>query len=211
MPLAAIGREICRMTSQRVAPRARGAFLKGHRGRLERGAGQRRDGGQDHDGQDKGGGQKAGAGGRRGEEGNPAQMRVEPVAQRRRDRDDDVDAPQAVDDAGNGGEEFHQEFEDVPHFQGQIILRQEDGDGHTQRRGDQQGQHRADQRAVDQRKRAVAVIDRVPLRSDDETEPILPDRRKRRIADLQRNPGQQRDRPPTRDEGGPGENDIKDF
>ncbi len=129
-------------------------------------AGQRRDDGQDHDGENDAGGQQAYSEVRAQEEACPAEGLDEEGAENvAHDRDEYKDSPEAVDHAGDGGEEFGEEGDG-----GAQGLRAEFGDEHSysQRKGNCQdkGEERGYQCSVDKRKSAEVARDGVPSLTD---------------------------------------------
>src|SRR5665213_4392991 len=126
-------------------------------------AGERRDDGQNHDGQNDSGGKIAEAGGVVvAEEAGPAegvnQQRIDMFTEQGHEHED---GPEAIDDAGNGGQQLGKKSQRSAQGAG-AHFRKEDGQADGERDGHKEGQKRRDQRAVNERARAELFIHRVP-------------------------------------------------
>ena len=86
-------------------------------------------------------------------------------------------APDAVDDAGDAGQQLDGDA-DRPAQHHRAELGQEERDHQADRHGDQHGDGRGDQRAVDRRQRAEALGDRVPRFVEQEGEAEGAERRR---------------------------------
>ena len=125
----------------------------------------RGDDGQDHDGENDAGGEIAKSGGIVvGEEARPAERlnehRIHVLAQQ---GNEDEDSPQAIDDAGNGGQQLGKKGQRAAQKAG-AHFGEEDGDADGQRHRHQQRQERGNQRAIDERQGAEVAVDRIPIR-----------------------------------------------
>src|SRR5208283_2447126 len=80
------------------------------------------DGGQNHDGQYDDRGQHAGAAEVGAEQREPAHLQVQPIAGRADQRYNHENAPQAIDDAGDGSQEFDQIREQILDLLGQLAI-----------------------------------------------------------------------------------------
>ena len=98
------------------------------------------------------------------EEAGPAerldQERIHILAQQRHQH---KDRPQAINDAGNGGQQFGEKGQ-RPAQKAGAHFGEEDGDADGQRNRQQQRQKRGNQRAVDERQGAEVAVDRIPVR-----------------------------------------------
>ena len=83
------------------------------------------------------------------------------------DRHQDEDRPEAVDDAGNGGQQLGQERDRRAQRTG-AKLGEEDGHAQRQRNRHAQGKQRGRQRAEDEGQRAEVARDRVPRLTGEE-------------------------------------------
>ena len=109
------------------------------------------------------------------------QERLQGALQERRKHEQ---APDAVDDAGNAGEQFDSDA-DRPAQPQRTNFGQEHGDEEAKRHRNDHGDQRCHDRAVDRRQRAKILRDRVPALGDKKSETKFFQRR--RGADDQRN------------------------
>src|SRR5581483_2197698 len=156
------------------AAQAVGGLLQHRRHGFEHVAGDRGDVRQHHDAEDDAGGEHADAVGRPGE--HPGQYRHagEQLDQQRLDvflqeRRQHEQAPDAVDDAGDAGEQLDRGA-DRALQPARAQLGDEDGDAHADRDADEHGDQGGDHGAVDRRQRAEFLGDRVPSLGDEEAE-----------------------------------------
>ena len=128
---------------------------------------ERRDDGQDHDGEDHSGGKHTDAEVGLGEEATPSeeldQNGIDMLAQ---DRHQHEDGPDAVDDAGNRGQQLGEESENAAQHLG-AHLGNEDGDAHRQRDCDDERNQGGSEGSVNERQRAEVAVDRVPCASEE--------------------------------------------
>jgi hypothetical protein len=89
------------------------------------------------------------------------------------DRDEHEDAPQAVHDAGDGGQQIDEKGQRLPE-PARRQLGDEQRDAKSQRRRDDQRDDRSDDRSIDGRRGAKMLADRIPLAARDErkAEPV---------------------------------------
>ena len=107
-------------------------------------------------------------------------------------RDQDEDAPEAVDNGRNGGEELGQEHQRLAEPGGRQ-LRNVDRDAECDGPRDDQREHGGVQRAPDERPRAELAGNRIPDLGLPELPAELPDRRRRVGIQDKRDPRDQRD------------------
>ena len=131
-----------------------GAFALRDRHRLQHFARDRRGEGDDHDGEDQRGRQHADAERRTAEERQRrAASPAAHVSSARTSGHQHEDAPQAVDDRRNRGQQLGQEHQRLPQPR-RAELGDEDGDAERDRRRDEQREDRRVERAPDERQRA---------------------------------------------------------
>src|SRR5439155_13287932 len=110
------------------------------------------------------------------EEGEEAQRGPEKRERRLpEDRDQEVDPPEAVHHARNGGEELDHEGDRAPDRGGRE-LGKEDRHAERERYREEESQEGREQRAEDERQRAELIRDRVPGGGSEEAGPELADR-----------------------------------
>ena len=93
----------------------------------------------------------------------------ERLQRRLQERREDEQAPDAVDDAGNAGEQFDGDA-DRPAQPLRAQLGEKERDHQADRNRDQHGNERGDDGAVDRRQRAEIVGDRIPALADQKAE-----------------------------------------
>ena len=133
----------------------------------------------DHDGEDQPGREHAHAQGRSGEEGKPPRPRRRQHFQLSDDGNEDEDAPEAIDDRRNRGQQLGQKRERRAE-RARRELREKDRDPERDGRREEHRQEGRVQRAPDERQRAELPRDRVPGLPGPEPKAELRDRELRR-------------------------------
>ncbi len=129
-------------------------------------------------------------------------MRIKPVAIGTDQGNEDEDAPQAVNHAGNRRQQLDDIFEYGLQRRGQEVLGEENGHRHPQHPPDEQRQEGAVQGAPDLREDAELPFVGVPGLGGEKTQPVFAHSRQGLFADLEQNVEQQQDDRQSADPGG---------
>src|SRR5215831_6985156 len=90
-------------------------------------------------------------------------MLVEPFRRRAQERDQDEDAPESINDAGNRRQKLDDVLQSDFPLIGEEILRQEDRDGHAEQRPQSDAQNRAVESTGNLRRDAEGLVFGTPL------------------------------------------------
>ena len=172
-------------------------------------------GGQDHDREHQHRRQHAGAAEVGGEQGNPPELQVQPIAQRTDQRDHDEETPQTVDHTRNRREELDQVLQQAlelvrqppPHRMqlqsqvaqqrecrlAQIPFAQENRGGDPERTPEDQGQHGGVERSPDLGKDPVALRIWIPYPATEKSQTVQSHGGNRRHGDAQDDERHQQD------------------
>ena len=117
-----------------------------------------------------------------------------PSAHRLDDWNDDENAPQTVDDTGDGREQLDDEADELPRRARKEILAEKNGDGQARWESEEQSDERRRTRADEEGQDAVAVAVGLPARPAEKTEAEFFQRRFGLLKNFPENPTEDEDR-----------------